>query len=113
MDVELNHRERATLNAVATGRAEMTCSSEPDLFFDGLACCDQTTAHRLANLGFIAPARPGLPYERVPALLTEAGRARLGILPDFVGEPARPPIPPQPSAERFTPATSLLWPEPA
>src|SRR6187399_920259 len=69
MDVELNHRERATLRAVATGRAEMTCSSEPDLFLDGLACCDQTTAHRLANLGLIAPARRGAPNERVPALL--------------------------------------------
>jgi hypothetical protein len=75
MDVELNHRERATLRAVATGRAEITCSSEPDLFFDGLACCDQSTAHRLANLGLIAPERTGYPGERVPAVLTETGRA--------------------------------------
>jgi hypothetical protein len=75
MDEKLNNRERATLKAVATGRAEITCSSEPDLFLDGLACCDQTTAHRLANLGLIAPTREGRPGERVPATLTEAGRA--------------------------------------
>ncbi|HKS43566.1 MAG TPA: hypothetical protein VJT49_00355 [Amycolatopsis sp.] len=82
MDVELNHRERATLRAVAAGRAEITCSSEPDLFFDGLACADQTTARRLANLGLVAPARTGHPGERVPAVLTDAGSATLdGLYP--------------------------------
>ena len=75
MDVELNHREKATLKAVASGQAEMTCSSEPDLFFDGLTCCDQMTAHRLANLGLIAPAHHGAPGERVPAVLTDTGQA--------------------------------------
>lgn len=114
MDIELNHRERATLNAVATGRAEMTCSSEPDLFFDGLACCDQTTARRLANRGFIAPARPGLPHERVPALLTEAGRATLAGLPGLVLDQARPPVPPPPPAGALPSGTApILWPEPA
>lgn len=96
MDVELNHREKATLNAVAAGRAEMTCSREPDLFFDGLACCDQTTAHRLAKLGFIAPSRPGLPHERVPAMLTEAGRATLGGLPELALEHPSVPSPREP-----------------
>lgn len=80
MNVELNHRERATLKAVASGHAEITCSSEPDLFFDGLTCCDQTTAHRLANLGLIAPARDGHPGERVSAVLTETGRAAFTAL---------------------------------
>src|SRR5690606_22949569 len=40
---QLNHRERATLRAVARGGAEITLSAEPDLFIDGLACCDQIT----------------------------------------------------------------------
>ncbi|KAA9165721.1 hypothetical protein FPZ12_004320 [Amycolatopsis acidicola] len=74
---ELNHRELALLRAVASGRAEITCSSEPDLFFDGLACCDQACARTLATRGFIAPARSGEPWERVPAALTPAGEALL------------------------------------
>ncbi|MGH3520071.1 MAG: hypothetical protein ACRDQ7_22335 [Haloechinothrix sp.] len=78
-DMELNNRERAALQAVALGAAEITCSCEPDLFIDGLACCDQFTAHRLAHLAFIAPSRTGKPGERVPAVLTETGRAALGL----------------------------------
>lgn len=79
MDVrtELNHRERATLRAVAEGHAEISCSCEPDLFVDGLACCDQHTAHRLAHLGLVAPAHDGQWGERVPARLTEAGAEAL------------------------------------
>lgn len=80
-DPELNHRERATLLAVAQGGAELTCSCEPDLFVDGLACCDQTTVHRLARAGLIAPAHPGTPGGRVPAVLTDAGKRALGTLP--------------------------------
>lgn len=75
---ELNHRERATLRAVAVGKAEITCSSEPDLFIDGLACCDQSTVHRLARLGWIEPAVSGKPGERVPARITALGREVLG-----------------------------------
>ncbi|GAA5118386.1 hypothetical protein [Haloechinothrix salitolerans] len=75
---ELNYRERATLRAVALGRAEITCSSEPDLFVDGLACCDQSTVHRLARLGWIEPSVSGRPGERVPAQITALGRAALG-----------------------------------
>lgn len=78
-DLVLNHRERATLRAVAVGHAEISCSCEPDLFVDGLACCDQHTAHRLAHLGLIIPVRPGSYGERVPAVLTEAGQAALGV----------------------------------
>ncbi|RZQ64708.1 hypothetical protein [Amycolatopsis suaedae] len=75
--IQLNHRERATLRAVAGGHAQMSCSCEPDLFIDGLACCDQSTAHRLAHLGLLSPARPGSPWERVPARLTESGMRAL------------------------------------
>ncbi|WP_328450384.1 MULTISPECIES: hypothetical protein [unclassified Amycolatopsis] len=78
MITTLNHRERATLRAVAGGHAEISCSCEPDLFIDGLSCCDQSTVHRLARLGLIAPARPGKCGQRVPALLTEAGSHALG-----------------------------------
>lgn len=78
MITELNHRERATLRAVAGGHAEISCSCEPDLFIDGLSCCDQSTVHRLARLGLIAPASPGKCGERVAAVLTEAGSLALG-----------------------------------
>lgn len=74
---QLNYRERATLRAVARGGAEMTCSCEPDLFVDGLACCDQNTVHRLVRQGLIAPARGGLPRELVPAVITDAGLTAL------------------------------------
>lgn len=77
---DLNYRERATLRAVAQGGAEISCSCEPDLFLDGLACCDQATAHRLARLGLVAPARVGKPGQRVPAVLTEAGHAALQLV---------------------------------
>lgn len=77
--IQLNYRERATLLAVVQGTAEITCSSEPDLFIDGLTCCDQFTAHRLAQLGLMAPSRDGKPGERVPAALTPTGQAALGL----------------------------------
>jgi hypothetical protein len=77
MITTLNHRERATLRAVAEGHAEISCSCEPDLFIDGLSCCDQSTVHRLARLGLIAPARSGKCGQLVPALLTEAGSTAL------------------------------------
>ncbi len=79
--VELNHRERATLRAVAQNMAELTCSRVPDLFIDGLAFCDQATARELVRRGLIAAVRKGRAGERVPAVLTEAGRAALNIAP--------------------------------
>ena len=85
---ELNYRERATRRAVAGGRAEISCSCEPDLFIDGLSCCDQTTAHRLARLGLVAPARSGKCGERVRAVLTESGTLALGIDPAATGAAA-------------------------
>lgn len=70
-------RDRAILRAVATGRAEMTCSCEPDLFIDGLCCCDQHAAHRLAHAGLIRPAVPGSVGQRVRAELTDTGASML------------------------------------
>lgn len=74
----LSHRGRNLLRAVAAGRAEMTCSCEPDIYIDGLPCCDQYTSHALARRGLVAPTRPGLPGQRVPARLTEKGLSELG-----------------------------------
>ena len=76
--VELTHRAMAMLKAVAAGRAQMSCSCEPDLFIDGFACCDQITAHALAHGGYLQPAVDG-GTGRVTAQLTEAGRAALEI----------------------------------
>lgn len=79
----LNHRMLAMLRAVGAGRGRITCSSEPDLFIDGLSCGDQFAAHALAHLGLLRPARPGLIGELVPAVLTAAGE-------DLVTEAQRP-----------------------
>jgi hypothetical protein len=68
----------AMLRAVAAGRAQMSCSCEPDLFIDGFACCDQMTAHALAHGGYLRPA-VDTATGRVPAELTDAGRAALEI----------------------------------
>lgn len=72
-------RELAMLRAVAAGRAELMCSCEPDLYIDGLCCCDQYTAHRLASRGLIQPAAPGAIGQRVRAELTTAGQAMLAV----------------------------------
>jgi hypothetical protein len=78
----LPNRALAMLRAVADGRAEMTCSCEPDLFVDGLACCDQMTAHALAHAGLIQPARPGVVGQRVPVRLTPHGYALVVAPPE-------------------------------
>lgn len=74
---ELSHRDSALLRAVAAGRVSMTCGCEPDLFVDGLCCCDQLGAHRLSHAGLIHPARHGEPGQQVPAALTTAGEVAL------------------------------------
>lgn len=66
------------LRAVAAGRAEIAWSCEPDLYVDGLVCCDQYTAHLLAHRGLVVPARPAAVGQRVRARLTPAGEAALG-----------------------------------
>jgi hypothetical protein len=77
----LNHRALAMLRAVDAGRAELSCSLEPDLFIDGVPCCDQFTAHALAHDGLIEPAYSGDIGERVPATLTAAGLAAITPAP--------------------------------
>lgn len=72
---ELSHRAVAMLRAVAQGRAVMSASCEPDLFIDGVPCCDQMAAHALAHGGYIRPDGDG--DRLVPAVLTDAGRAAL------------------------------------
>lgn len=69
----LTGRDRSVLAAVALGRAEMSCSCEPDLFIDGLCCCDQSAAHDLVRAGLIAPVMTVAPGTRVVAVLTQAG----------------------------------------
>lgn len=69
----LTGRDRAILAAVGAGRAELSCSCEPDLFIDGLCFCDQQAAHRLVREGLIAAAAPGALGSRVAAILTAIG----------------------------------------
>jgi hypothetical protein len=73
----LSHRDRAILRAVAGGSAELVGGTEPDLMVDGRCCCDQLAARRLAHAGLIAGAAPAALGQRVPALLTPAGRHEL------------------------------------
>lgn len=80
-DTGLSYRAIAMLRAVDTGAAELTCSCEPDLFIDGVPCCDQFTAHMLAHRGFIRPARLAAVGSRVPAVLTPAGHDVVGTMP--------------------------------
>lgn len=74
---QLTGRGRAILRAVAAGRAELSCSCEPDLRVDGLLCCDQPAARALVHSGYInlAAAKVFGSWER--AELTAAGRALL------------------------------------
>lgn len=77
----LNHRALSMLRAIVAGRAQISCSSEPDLFIDGVPCCDQYLAHTLAHDGFIEPAHRGAVGSLVPAALTDAGLAALTPTP--------------------------------
>ncbi|TCP50798.1 hypothetical protein EV191_10759 [Tamaricihabitans halophyticus] len=77
-DDELSHRDRALLRAVAEGRAELVGGCEPDLTIDGYWCGDQSAAHRLAQLGLIAPASPIAVGGKVAAVLTTVGNRALG-----------------------------------
>jgi hypothetical protein len=73
----LTHRDRAILRAVAGGTAELLGGAQPDLFVDGLCCCDQMAARRLAHAGLITGAAAGSAGQRVPARLTPAGHRHL------------------------------------
>ncbi|TQM15685.1 hypothetical protein [Pseudonocardia kunmingensis] len=77
VDVELTARDRSILRAVVSGRAELVWGSEPDLYLDGRFCCDQSAVHRLVRAGLIAPASEASVGERLPAVVTTAGRLEL------------------------------------
>lgn len=70
----------AILRAVAASRAEITCSCEPDLYVDGLPCCNRWAVHELTRAGHLGPARPGHLGQRVTATLTASGRRVLEAL---------------------------------
>jgi hypothetical protein len=57
--------------------AKTTGGCEPDLFVDGLACCDQSAAHHLAHAGLVRAIGPAKRGHRVLAELTIAGRVAL------------------------------------
>ncbi len=69
---ELTGRQRALLRAVAAGRCELTSSQQPDMFVDGLFCCDQLSARQLVRARLVAGAA-GRPGGRAPAALTDDG----------------------------------------
>ena len=75
--VGLSARDRAILRAVAHGSAELVWGSEPDLYLDGRFCCDQSAVHRLVRTGLIAPAGDRITGQRIPAVITTAGRLEL------------------------------------
>ena len=75
----LSGRDRAILRAVAAGGAELVLGAEPDLFFDGRCCCDQTAAHHLVRAGFIdgrraGPGRPARDRSAHPGRAPGAGQ---------------------------------------
>jgi hypothetical protein len=80
MSTTMNRRALAMLRAVGAGRAELTCSCEPDLRVDGLPCCDQATAHELARAGLIRPVPTPVVAvgQWTRAELTDDGRLALG-----------------------------------
>ena len=73
----LSGRDRAILRAVTAGGAQLQLGAEPDLFFDGRSCCDQSAAHHLVRAGLIDAATLGLVGQRVAAVLTSAGHSAL------------------------------------
>ena len=69
----LSGRDAALLRAVANGRCELEQGPMPVLYVDGRIFCDTAAAHRLVLAGLVAAPEPS----RVPARLTDAGRAEL------------------------------------
>ena len=114
--VRLSRRELAMLHAIAAGRAETTTSCEPDLFVDGLACCDQIAAHHLAHDGLMRAAGPAKEGQRVPAELTTPGHVVLAALVSTRRLASRPTwtaendLPRQPGTGKATKLPSASWP---
>ncbi len=102
----LNGRDAALLRAVANGRCELEPGPLPVLYVDGRVCCDTGVAPRLVRAGLVAPPEPN--PSRMPARLTEAGRAELAPQrSEFVRCPA-PAFAPCRPVEIETPATNLV-----
>lgn len=78
-NVSLTGRDRAILRAVVSGNSELAWGAEPDLFIDGRCCCDQSSAHRLARAGLIAPVTVCVAGQRVAAKVTDEGLQHLSI----------------------------------
>ncbi|MFI9007166.1 hypothetical protein ACIGNX_08055 [Actinosynnema sp. NPDC053489] len=74
---ELSGRAKAMLRAVAAGRAQLTGGREPDLYVDGLPCCDQMVTHDLVRAGLLRARRAVGLDERADAELTDEGRAAI------------------------------------
>lgn len=70
-------RAISMLIAVSEGRGEITCSCVPDLYIDGLSCCDQYLAHKITGAGLVRPVTLGPAGQRVRAELSMAGVAVL------------------------------------
>ncbi|SNR34783.1 hypothetical protein SAMN06265360_10314 [Haloechinothrix alba] len=73
----LSARARAILEAVVAGRVELSGNSEPDMFVDGLACCDQSLAHDLVRTGLVRRASTTFAGGGHAAVLTYRGLAAL------------------------------------
>jgi hypothetical protein len=71
----LSRRDAALLRAVAGGRCELEPGPMPVLYVDGRIFCDTSAAQRLVRAGLVAA--PERDPRRVPARLTDAGRAEL------------------------------------
>lgn len=74
---ELSGRAKAMLRAVAAGRGELSGGREPDLYVDGLPCCDQMVSHDLVHAGLLRARRVVRLDERADAELTDEGRAAI------------------------------------
>ncbi|WP_433265902.1 hypothetical protein ACQPZF_39320 [Actinosynnema sp. CS-041913] len=74
---ELSGRAKAMLRAVAAGRGQLSGGREPDLYVDGLPCCDRTATHDLVHGGLLRARRAVSLDERTDAELTDLGRAAL------------------------------------
>jgi hypothetical protein len=83
---QLSHRAISMLRAVFAGRAELTCSCEPDLRVDSLLCCDQATTRFLFHSGLIQPTSNGTISQWTAARLTPAGENVLALV-DAVRHP--------------------------
>ena len=68
--VDISHRDRSVLRAVAAGRCAMSTGPCPALTVDGLCCSDQFAGARLAGAGLIFAVQGAV-------ALTEVGRALL------------------------------------